>query len=209
MFALGIAVGFALAATPASSAVIYTPPTQIISLLNIGNGDLFTGIYLPALVHPAKNNGSVCNNQLGSDAGWESFITFKTDEALDSVSNTIASQKPVTNANSLSSMTLELYKGTVNSGSLLTSVMASIVAPNSQLVATLSYSNLLANTDYYCRVVSKLASGFTAGGWGGTAAFDAVVPLPAAAWLFGSAFLGLCWLGRRAGMRGAGMLPAG
>src|SRR3954447_1867110 len=105
VFALGIAVGFALAATPASSAVIYTPPTQIISLLNIGNGDLFTGIGASC-----KNNGSVCNNQLGSDAGWESFITFKTDEALDSVSNTIASQKPVTNANSLSSMTLELYK---------------------------------------------------------------------------------------------------
>src|SRR3954465_594926 len=91
-------------------------------------------IYLPALVHPAKNNGSVCNNQLGSDAGWESFITFKTDEALDSVSHTNASQKPVTNANSLSSMTLELYKGTVNSGSLLTSVMASIVAPTRNLL---------------------------------------------------------------------------
>lgn len=37
----------------------------------------------------------------------------------------------------------------------------------------------------------------------------ATVPLPAAAWLFGSAFLGLCWLGRRAGTRGVGMLPAG
>jgi hypothetical protein len=34
------------------------------------------------------------------------------------------------------------------------------------------------------------------------------VPVPGAAWLFGSAFLGLCWLGRRAGMRGVGMLPA-
>ena len=37
----------------------------------------------------------------------------------------------------------------------------------------------------------------------------ATVPLPAAVWLFGSAFLGLCWLGRRAGMRGVGMLPKG
>ena len=35
----------------------------------------------------------------------------------------------------------------------------------------------------------------------------AIVPLPAAAWLFGSAFLALCWLGRRSGMRGVGMLP--
>jgi hypothetical protein len=36
-----------------------------------------------------------------------------------------------------------------------------------------------------------------------------VVPLPAAAWLFGSAFLGLCWLGRRSATRGVGMLPTG
>jgi hypothetical protein len=36
-----------------------------------------------------------------------------------------------------------------------------------------------------------------------------LTPLPAAAWLFGSAFLGLCWLGRRAGTRGVGMLPTG
>jgi hypothetical protein len=33
------------------------------------------------------------------------------------------------------------------------------------------------------------------------------VPLPAAAWLFGSAFLGLCWLGRRSAIAGVGMLP--
>src|SRR5262245_45216151 len=35
----------------------------------------------------------------------------------------------------------------------------------------------------------------------------AIVPLPAAAWLFGTAFLALCWLGRRSGSRGVGMLP--
>src|SRR5262245_18516121 len=35
----------------------------------------------------------------------------------------------------------------------------------------------------------------------------ATSPLPAAVWLFGSAFLGLCWLGRRSGMRGVGILP--
>ena len=34
-----------------------------------------------------------------------------------------------------------------------------------------------------------------------------VVPLPAALWLFGSAFLGLCWLGRRSGTGGVGTLP--
>ena len=34
-----------------------------------------------------------------------------------------------------------------------------------------------------------------------------VVPLPAALWLFGSAFLGLCWLGRRSATSGVGTLP--
>jgi SAM-dependent methyltransferase len=34
-----------------------------------------------------------------------------------------------------------------------------------------------------------------------------LVPLPAAIWLFGSAFLGLCWLGRRSAVGGVGMLP--
>ena len=34
-----------------------------------------------------------------------------------------------------------------------------------------------------------------------------VVPLPAAIWLFASAFLGLCWLGRRSGAGGVGTLP--
>ena len=35
-----------------------------------------------------------------------------------------------------------------------------------------------------------------------------VVPLPAAAWLFGSAFVGLCWLGRRAATGPVGTLPS-
>ena len=34
-----------------------------------------------------------------------------------------------------------------------------------------------------------------------------LVPLPAAIWLFSSAFLGLCWLGRRSAISGVGMLP--
>ena len=34
-----------------------------------------------------------------------------------------------------------------------------------------------------------------------------LTPLPAAAWLFGSAFLGLCWLGRRNATGAVGMLP--
>ena len=34
-----------------------------------------------------------------------------------------------------------------------------------------------------------------------------VVPIPAALWLFASAFLGLCWLGRRSATSGVGMLP--
>ncbi len=34
-----------------------------------------------------------------------------------------------------------------------------------------------------------------------------LTPIPAAAWLFGSAFLGLCWLGRRNATGAVGMLP--
>jgi choice-of-anchor C domain-containing protein len=85
---------------------------------------------------------------------------------------------------------------------------------------TLTAANTLANMNYIRQSIvftlSNLANvtvGFAnplAGPYG--PAIDNVslsaVPLPAAAWLFGSAFLGLCWLGRRSGTRGVSMLPS-
>jgi len=69
---------------------------------------------------------------------------------------------------------------------------------------TLTFAGLVNSVQYALRV-----SGTAIGTAGGTYAGNlSVVPVPAAVWLFGSAFLGLCWLGRRAGTRVIGMLPA-
>lgn len=146
-----------------------------------------------------NQTGSACNDVNGAGQGWSSFIAFRTGSSLDTLSNTIAAERP-SGQDTLASMTLQLFQGSVDSGALLQSVAASVV--NNQLVASLSYSNLAANTDYYFKIIAKVTAGLDRGGWAGNVTFSAV-PLPGAVLLFGSALAGLGWLRRRDRASGA------